>query len=320
MNTQIYRGAAPAPHAALGVGNLPHRSCACARTERAGASCPECQGSSLRRSSWHPGAFRQVNGVDLESAGAGRAVLAARPGAAYDFGNLPVFPRLRGAMPAYQGDGGAPSPAPPVSAPAPAATGLGAGAISGGVKVLTMDVTGKYTPCTDCADGLEAIQVFWGTRRTDGVKVGKTTTAFPPLAADYDTFVDGGKNSPGGAVYTGDHPYYIGRPDLPKSYGYVGGQGSAGRVAGCTANPTDTPAAATLHQEAYFETAFVCLNYQGAGKDKIMDSFQWGFVDRGKTFKPSPYLTATDIVKHSTPTDKFLETLKSDYSGYSLVT
>jgi hypothetical protein len=280
--------------------------------EGVGARCPECERSSLRRSSWDTGASRQA----AEATEEGAAPVVARSGASHNFGNISVLPH-RGAPPSYQDDGGAPAPAPPV--PVPAATGLGTGAISGGVKGLTMDVTGKYTPCTDCKDGLEAIQVFWGTRRTDGVKVGKTTTAFPPLAADYDTFVDGGKNSPGGAVYTGDHPYYIGRPDLPKSYGYVGGQGSAGSVTGCTDNPRDVPGAATLHQEAYFETAFVCLNYQGAGKDKIMDSFQWGFVDLGKTFKPSPYTTATDIVKRSTPTDKFFDTLKADYSGYAFV-
>src|SRR5207302_6010596 len=157
---------------------------------------------------------------------------------------------------------------------------------------------------------LEGVQVFGGTRRTDGVQVGTFTTVFPPLAAVYDSFVDGGRNSPGGAVYSGDHPYYIGRPDLPARYGYVGGQGSAGTVAGCVANPVDVPAAATLHDQAFFETAIVCLNYKGSGSDKLLESFKWGFVDRGATYKPNPRTGQTSgLDKYSAPTSEFKETL-----------
>ncbi len=203
---------------------------------------------------------------------------------------------------------------------APAASGLGSGVITGGVSGLTHDVSATYTPCTDCADGLEAIQVFWGTRRIDGVQVGTTTTVFPPLAATYDTFVDGGIQSPGGAVYSGNHPYYIGRPDLPASYGYIGGAGSAGKVRGCTANPRDLPGAARLHDEAFFETAIVCLKHRG-GNDRLLDSWKWGFVGRGTTYKPDPRSSQTSgLQQQASPTSKFLATLRADYPGYSFST
>jgi hypothetical protein len=162
------------------------------------------------------------------------------------------------------------------------------------------------------------MQVFWGTRRTDGVQVGTHQTTFPPSATTYDSFVDGGANSPGGAVYTGNHPYYIGRADLPASYGYQSSQNSAGSVSGCTVNPVDTPGAATLHQDAYFETAFVCLNHQSTGKDKLLESFSWGFTGLGTTFQATPTLAAGgSYVTHNSPTAKFEDTLSADYPGYS---
>jgi hypothetical protein len=208
----------------------------------------------------------------------------------------------------------------PAAPAAPAATGLSAASISGGVTGLNMNVTATFSTCSDCTDGLEAIQVFWGTRRLDGVQVGTYTTVFPPLAATYDSFVDGGRNSPGGAVYSGNHPYYIGRPSLPPSYGYNPRQGGAGSVSGCTVNVTDTPAAARLHDQAFFETAFVCLNHRGSGKDKLLESFNWGFVDRGATYKPNPRTSRTSGLQiNSSPSDKFTETLGADYSGYSYV-
>jgi hypothetical protein len=208
---------------------------------------------------------------------------------------------------------------PKKSAPA-AAGGLSAGSISGGVSGLSMNVTVSYTDCTDCKDGLEAVQVFWGTRRTDGVQVGTHQRVFPPLAATYDSFVDGGSNSPGGAVYGGSHPYYIGRADLPATYAYVGGQGSAGSVSGCTANPSDAPGAATLHQQAFFETAIACLNYQGKGSDKLLDAFKWGYVSLGTVQQPSPTSApSTSLATSSTPSAEFEETLKADYPGYTHV-
>ncbi|MEY8760247.1 eCIS core domain-containing protein [Chryseobacterium tongliaoense] len=191
------------------------------------------------------------------------------------------------------------------------------GNITGGVTGLRMNVTSTYSSCGACRDGLEAIQVFWGTRRTDGVQVGTHQTVFPPLAATYDSFVDGGINSPGGATYSGNHPYYIGLPALPSSYGYNPSMGSAGSASGCTVNPEDAPSAARLHDEAYFETAFVCLNYLGTNHDKLLESFKWGFANRGTTFKSSPTNAAGGgIVTASSPSTEFLNTLAADYPGY----
>ena len=195
-------------------------------------------------------------------------------------------------------------------------SGLSAPAISGGISGLTMNVSVSYSDCSGCKDGLEAVQVFWGTRRTDGVQVGTHQTTFSSKTT-YDSFVDGGQNSPGGAVYSGNHPYYIGRPDLPKSYGYVGGQGSAGSVSGCTVNPSDTPGAVRLHDEAYFETCIACLNHQGNGKDVLVDAFKWGWTGKGTTFKPSPTSSGSSMEKSDRPSAKFEETLKADYPGYT---
>jgi hypothetical protein len=194
---------------------------------------------------------------------------------------------------------------------------ISAGNITGGVTGITMNVASSYSSCGACRDGLEAIQVFWGTRRTDGFQVGTHQTVFPPLAATYDSFVDGGINSPGGATYSGNHPYYIGLPSLPPGYGYNSSMGSAGSASGCTVNPRDAPGAVRLHDEAYFETAFVCLNYLGTNHDKLLESFQWGFVDRGATFKSSPRNAAGGgIVTASSPSAEFLNTLAADYPGY----
>jgi hypothetical protein len=208
-------------------------------------------------------------------------------------------------------DAGTPPPPPP---PAP----LSSPTITGGVAGLDMDVKVTFSSCADCNDGLEAIQVAWATGGPS--TVGKQKYVFPPVAATYDTFVDGGKNSPGGATYTGDHPYYIGRPSLPASYGYVAGQGSAGSVTGCTANPTDKPTAALSWEETFFETAIVCLKHQG-GSDKILNSFSWGFVKKGTVFQPDPWSSGkTTPVQHSTPTVMFTNVLKGDYPSYAFTT
>jgi hypothetical protein len=196
--------------------------------------------------------------------------------------------------------------------------GTGAATISGGISGIVMDVKVTYADCTDCKDGLEAIQVFWGTRRTDSVQVGKHTTVFPPLATTYDTFVDGGKNSPGGAVYSGDHPYYMGRADLPAKYGYIPAQKSAGTFSGCTINVKDAPGAVSLHDQAYFETAIVCLNFDGTGTDKVQDAFKWGFTGKGASYLSSPVGgKASGLETSTTPSAKFEETLKADYPGYT---
>jgi hypothetical protein len=202
---------------------------------------------------------------------------------------------------------------------APAATtAVPRGTISGSVSGLRMSATATYSNCSACTDGLEAIQVFWGTRRSDGVQVGTHQTSLPGSAQTYDSFVDGGSSSPGGAVYTGNHPYYVGRPDLPASYNYVPGQSSAGSYSNCVLNIVDAPNAARLHSEAYFETAIACLNYQGSGKDKLLDSFKWGFISMGTVPKPSPSsANSSNLELHPSPSAKHEETLKADYPGYS---
>ena len=208
-----------------------------------------------------------------------------------------------------------PAPAPP---PGAVAAPLSNPTLSGGVSGLDMNVKVTFSSCGDCQDGLEAIQVAWATGGPQ--RVGKQQTMFPPFAATYDAFVDGGKNSPGGATYTGDHPYYIGRSGLPASYGYQAAQGSAGSVTGCTANPTDRPTAALSWDQAFFETAIVCLKNKG-GSDRILNSFSWGFVKKGTVFQADVWSGGTKTIgTHSTPTNEFLSILRADYPGYSFTT
>jgi hypothetical protein len=177
-----------------------------------------------------------------------------------------------------------------------------------------MDVTVSFTSCSDCNDGLEAVQVAWATGGPTTVGVQKYV--FPPLAATYDTFVDGGWKSPGGLTYGGgDHPYYIGRPGLPASYRYSG-RGPFGSVSGCTANPQDMPTAALSWDQVFFETAIVCLKHRG-GDDRLLNSFSWGFVNFGTVFQPDPYSAGrTTMRQHSTPTSWFLDVLRGDYPSY----
>jgi hypothetical protein len=218
----------------------------------------------------------------------------------------------------YQ-DGGpkdAGTPAPDAGTPAPA--GLSSPTVTGSVKDIVMDVSVSFTTCSDCNDGLEAIQVAWATGPpAKAPKVGKQTMMFPPFAAVFETFVDGGKDSPGGLTYTGDHPYYIGRKDLPASYGWSK-RGPFGSVSGCTANPQDMPTAALAYDQVFFETAIVCLKHKG-GSDKLLNSFSWGFVKKGKVLQADIWSggQTAPINQHSTPTVHFLSVLKGDYPNYS---
>jgi hypothetical protein len=210
----------------------------------------------------------------------------------------------------YQG--GTP-PAAPAQAAAPVSP-LSTPTITGGVTGNTHDVRVTFSSCGDCHDGLEAIQVAWATGGP--ATVGKQQTRFPPFAAVYDTFVDGGKVSPGGLTYTGNHPYYIGRASLPAAYGYSG-RGPFGSANGCTCNPQDQPTAIYSWDQVFFETAVICLKHLG-GSDKLLNSWSWGFVNKGATQQPDVYSGGkTGLVHRSTPTAAFLSTLAGDYPGYS---
>src|SRR5688572_20201466 len=121
------------------------------------------------------------------------------------------------------------------------------------VKDHTLDVTYTISDC-DC-DSVEAIQVFFGTPRKDGKHVG--TKTITKNGKTYECFVDGGKNSPqvtlGGQppVYP-DKPYYVGKPP-----------DEAGHVDDCKSiRVFDLPSAIVQHEEGYFETAIICINYK----------------------------------------------------------
>lgn len=148
-------------------------------------------------------------------------------------------------------------------------TKLGAGGISGLVLDASFDVSN--TPATT----LQIIQVFWGTRRTDGLVVGKYS--FKKGKKTYDGFVDGGVNSPFALAGSPAHPtepYYLTPGELASQVTFTKDTGSI-RV-------YDRPGAVAFHEEAFFETGIVAVNYKGKGKDKLLKVFKWGWKDLGK--------------------------------------
>lgn len=184
----------------------------------------------------------------------------------------------------------------------------------GGLSGLTLDVTFEAPKAKDCCDGLQVIQVFWGTRRKDGKKIGVQTTAVG--GKNYDTMVDGGKNSPyaaakGSAAQPGK-PYYLTPDEVKNGVDLEKG----------TVNIYDRPTAVKLHDEGYFETVIVCVNYKKSGKDKVLKAFKWGWTNCGKTYRSSKGDGAKDknkLEQHNTASAEFMETLKGGYPDYKLI-
>jgi hypothetical protein len=180
--------------------------------------------------------------------------------------------------------------------------------VEGGVKGHVFDVTCTIEKC-EC-DGLQAIQVFYGTRRKDGLKVG--SKQITKDGTTYDCFVDGGKESPyvklaGNPAAHPTKPYYL-TPDELKKW-----------VDDCKSiRCYDQPAAVVAHEEAYFETAIICINYQKSGKDKVIKVFRWGWRNFGKDFKSRPGPDAKDTMEESdTVSQEFKDIVKGDYPDYA---
>lgn len=151
-------------------------------------------------------------------------------------------------------------------------TKLGAGGIAGLVLDATFNV--ENTPCKT----LQIVQVFWGTPENAiaGMAIGKNK--FSKGKKKYDSFVDGGINSPyvtstGNAPAHATEPYYLTGAEHASQVVFNKDAGSI-RV-------YDRPSAVVHFDEAIFETAVVAVDYKGKGKDKVLKVFRWGWKNKG---------------------------------------
>lgn len=147
-------------------------------------------------------------------------------------------------------------------------------ATSGGITGITLDVTFGVSR-TKC-DGLQAVQVWWGSKSTIGVGVGKMK--FSEGDTDYEAFVDGGMNSPwvtlsGEAPAHATKPYYLTADEVASQVTWDGENG--------TIRVYDQPTAVVHFDAMNFETAIVAVNHDGKGTDKVLKVFTWGWHAQG---------------------------------------
>jgi hypothetical protein len=191
-------------------------------------------------------------------------------------------------------------------------------ATAGGLAGLSLDVS--FTVSSTPAAGLQAVQTFIGTRRTDGLQVGRYSWIYEKKR--WDAFVDGGKNSP--YVTMGGHapahparPYYLTPDEVKDQVVWTTDHGSI--------QVTDAPGAVALHDEAYFETAIVAVDapFGKTTRDKVLKVFKWGFSELGT--KPE-YAKGTRIAGTSSgvhamshPTPEWRNIVAHDYPGYTYI-
>lgn len=184
---------------------------------------------------------------------------------------------------------------------------------SGGLTGISLDVT--FTVSDTPADGLQVIQTFMGTRRSDKVQVGTYTWIYEKKR--WDAFVDGGVNSPFVTMSGEDpahptNPYYLTAAEVAGQVTWDTDHG--------TIRVTDVPGAVALHDEAYFETAIVAINYKGKGRDKVLRVFRWGWKGKGtkSTIGKGTKIDGADsgILVRSSVTPEFRNIVKHDYPKY----
>jgi hypothetical protein len=186
---------------------------------------------------------------------------------------------------------------------------------AGGITGVTLDVT--FTVSNTPAAGLQAIQTFWGTRRTDGRQVGSMT--WTDSGKTYDAFVDGGKESPyvkwgGNPPAHATEPYYLTADEVKNQVTFSADSG--------TIKVFDAPGAVAVHDEANFETAIVAVNYNSTGKDKVLKVFDWGWTGKGttSTVGKGTEIAGKDsgILVKGTYSPRFSSIVKHDYPRYTL--
>lgn len=184
---------------------------------------------------------------------------------------------------------------------------------AGGRAGLTLDVTFSVTDTP--AAGLQVIQTFMGTRRTDGLQVG--TYSWKSGAQTWDAFVDGGKNSPyvtlgGNAAAHATQPYYLTADEVASQVKFDGKAG--------TVRIYDVPGAVAMHEEAHFETAVVAVDHKASKKDKVLKVFKWGWLGKGtkptvaKGTEIAGAPSGISVIGDVTP--EFKNIVKHDYPKY----
>jgi hypothetical protein len=184
---------------------------------------------------------------------------------------------------------------------------------AGGLTGINLDVT--FTVSGTPAAGLQIVQTFMGTRRSDGVQVG--TYTWKTGGVTWDAFVDGGKNSPfvtlaGNSPAHATRPYYLTSTEVANQVTWDKDHG--------TIETTDAPGAAALHDEAHFETAVVAIDAGGGHSDKVLQAFKWGWT--GKGTKPDiakgTKIAGADsgIQVSSSVSAGFKNIVKHDYPSY----
>lgn len=185
---------------------------------------------------------------------------------------------------------------------------------AGGLTGINLDVS--FTVSGTPAAGLQIVQAFMGTRRSDGVKVG--TYHWKMGSVDWDAFVDGGNNSPfvtieGNAPAHATRPYYLTATEVTNQVTWDTDHG--------TIQTTDAPGAAALHDEAHFETAVVAIEAGGGKSDKVLKAFKWGWTGTGTkpdVAKGTKIAGADSGIQVSdTVSAGFKNIVKHDYPTYS---
>jgi len=166
--------------------------------------------------------------------------------------------------------------------------------------------------CVGC-ESIQIIQIVWAPKGKLGLK-GKHLVSHNNTR--FGTFVDGGINSPhfkdaGEETFPGK-PYYNSADEVTAA---------TEDYNKCTVEFYDFPNAAMNHQEIYFETAIICVNYQNTGKDKVIKVTKWGFTHQGRRFLSSPGSggRADRREVYDDVSQEFRDTLKHDYPNYTLL-
>jgi hypothetical protein len=189
---------------------------------------------------------------------------------------------------------------------------------AGGLAGHTLNVT--FSVSDTPAKSLQAIQTFKGTRRIDGLKVGKYT--LQDGGKTWDAFVDGGKNSPyaenTGAPVHPSQPYFLNLGEVMTQVDFNKAKGTG------TIRIDDKPDAVESHDEAHFETAIVAVDYNDTKKDKILKAFKWGWTDKGTksaVSKDKEKVIAgkpSGISVSGSVSSEFKDIVKHDYPKYDI--
>jgi hypothetical protein len=165
-----------------------------------------------------------------------------------------------------------------------------------------------------CNAGLQAIQVVFTTLEHQWGKV-----TFPGSGKELQGFVDRGVNSPwqneDREVEDKNRPYYLLYSEMKKT----GMDTSKGATANRPFDFYDAPISLVDHQETYFETAMICVDYHATGMDNVIASYRWGWIDYGTRFKPRWDVSANrlEVSVASGVSQEFMTVLKTEYAVYA---